>query len=213
MRSERCRSSNCTATTSALRALTRSSRWFTTTTVASRPRAAASEQGLLEAERAHDPRQQGQHRLVRMHAAQGGFTPLDQVADLLETISPGLDRQGASESRQKRPCGRARCAARWARRRAGTSCSPGGWASCIELGLEVWAAGFVAVWIWELTDDPAIAQARLRESYRVLDGRVSAGSSPPSLQSSRNVSTGRDATTKPSRCSRWRPRQATTTTS
>ncbi len=132
--------------------------------------AAASEQGLVEAERAHDPRQQGQHRLVRMHAAQGGFTPLDQVADLLEddlawarqTGSLGVEakatlRLSAVRGALGDTAGRDELFAR-------------GWASCIELGLEIWAAGFVAVWIWELTDDPAIAEARLRASYRVLDG-------------------------------------------
>jgi tetratricopeptide (TPR) repeat protein len=130
--------------------------------------AAASEQGLLQAERAHDTRQQGQHRLVRMHAAQGGFTSLDQVADLLEddlawarqTGSLGVEakatlRLSAVRGALGDAAGRDELFAR-------------GWASCAELGLEIWAAGFVAMWIWELTDEPEIAEVRLRESYRVL---------------------------------------------
>ena len=130
--------------------------------------ASASEQGLVHAERAHDLQRQAQHRLIRMHAAQGGFTPLRQVNDLLVDDLDWARQTGSLEVEAKAtmrlsavrgalgdPAGRDELFAR------GTS-------ACGELGLDNWAAGFNAIWIWGLTDDPAVAEARLRASYDLL---------------------------------------------
>jgi hypothetical protein len=39
---------------------------------------------------------------------------------------------------------------------------------CSDLGMSLWAAGFVGCWIWGLTDDADLAEQRLRDSYDAL---------------------------------------------
>ena len=173
--------------------------------------ALASEQGLVHAERAHDLQRQAQHRLVRMHSAQGGFTPLGQVNDLLVDDLDWARQTGSLEVEAKAtmrlsavrgalgdPTGRDELFAR------GTS-------ACSELGLDNWAAGFNAIWIWGLTDDPAVAEARLRRATTCSPSSGLASGSRRWRRSSPTASTGRAATRRPRRC--WtRPRMRLTTT-
>ena len=131
--------------------------------------AVASERGFLHAERARDAQQQGNHRLVRTVAAQWGFTPLDRVEAMLED-----DLAWARETGKPRRRGEDDAAAGGGSRRArrsgrkGRHCSPAACPYCSDLGMTLWAAGFVGCWIWGLTDDPLIAEPRLRASYDML---------------------------------------------
>ena len=43
-----------------------------------------------------------------------------------------------------------------------------GMSACAELGARIWAYQELGCWIWALTDDPDVAEARLRETYDVL---------------------------------------------
>ena len=88
-------------------------------------------------------------------------------------------------------------------------------AGCLPVSNSGWSSGRPGSSPVDLGIDrrSGIAETRLRTSYRCSTVRANGGSSPPSTQSSRNVSTGRVATAKPSRCSRWQPKRATTTTS
>jgi tetratricopeptide (TPR) repeat protein len=42
-------------------------------------------------------------------------------------------------------------------------------ASCSDIGARIWAYQELGCWIWALTDDPLVAEARLRETFDVLD--------------------------------------------
>ena len=130
--------------------------------------AAASERGYHHAERAHDIEEQGKHRLGRMAADHWGTTPLDRTDDLLEedlvwarrTGSLGVEaramvRLGVVRALRGDPVG-------------GNELFARGMSSCTEIGARVWAYQELGCWIWALTDDPGVAEARLRDTYDVL---------------------------------------------
>ena len=43
-----------------------------------------------------------------------------------------------------------------------------GMSACAELGTRIWAYQELGCWIWALTDDPGVAEGRLRETHDVL---------------------------------------------
>jgi len=131
--------------------------------------ATASERGFLHAERAHDVQQQGSHRLVRTVAAQWGFTPLARVEDMLEDDLAWSRETGSLGVEAKTTMRRALVRFQRGDAEGGEVLLARGLASCSELGLSVWASSFVGCWVWGLTDDPAVAEPRLQESYDTLE--------------------------------------------
>ena len=130
--------------------------------------AEASERGFRYADRARDVQLQGNHRLVRTVAAQWGFTPLDQVEAMLEDDLAWARETGSLGIEAKTTLRRSVVLAGRGDPAEGDALFARGMSYCSDLGMELWAAGFVGCWIWGLTDDPAIAEARLRESYDAL---------------------------------------------
>ena len=130
--------------------------------------AAASDRGFVHAERAHDAQQQGNHRLVRTVAAQWGFTPLDRVEAMLEDDLSWARETGSLGVEAKTTLRRAVVRVARGDPAEGEALFARGMSYCSDLGMELWAAGFVGCWIWGLTDDPGIAETRLRASYDTL---------------------------------------------
>ena len=130
--------------------------------------AAASDRGFVHAERAHDAQQQGNHRLVRTVAAQWGFTPLDLVEAMLEDDLSWARETGSLGVEAKTTLRRAVVRVARGDPAEGEALFARGMSYCSDLGMELWAAGFVGCWIWGLTDDPGIAETRLRASYDTL---------------------------------------------
>ncbi len=130
--------------------------------------AEASERGFRHAERAHDAQQQGNHRLVRTVAAQWGFTPLDRVEAMLEDDLAWARGTGSLGIEAKTTLRRSVVRVARGDPAEGEALFVRGMSYCSDLGMALWAAGFVGCWIWGLTDDPAIAEGRLRESYDAL---------------------------------------------
>jgi class 3 adenylate cyclase/tetratricopeptide (TPR) repeat protein len=130
--------------------------------------AAASKRGYLHAERAQNTQEQGKHRLVRMMADQWGTTPFDQTDDLLENDLAWARRTGSLgiEARAMVRLGVVR--ALRGDRVEGNELFARGMASCSEMGASIFAYQELGCWIWALTDDPGVAEARLRETYDVL---------------------------------------------
>jgi class 3 adenylate cyclase/tetratricopeptide (TPR) repeat protein len=130
--------------------------------------AAASERGFRYAERAADAQQQGNHRLVRTVAAQWGFTPLDRVEAMLEDDLAWARANSSLGIEAKTTLRRSVVRVARGDPAEGEALFARGMSYCSDLGMALWAAGFVGCWIWGLTDDPGIAEARLRESYDAL---------------------------------------------
>jgi DNA-binding SARP family transcriptional activator len=131
---------------------------------------AASQRGSRHAERAHNAKLEGKHRIVRMAAAQWGPTPLDQADDLLEEDLAWARRTG---SIGVEACATVRLGVvRGLRgdREAGSELFDRGMSACVELGARIWAYQERGCSIWALTDDLDLAEAKLRESCDVLDG-------------------------------------------
>jgi class 3 adenylate cyclase/tetratricopeptide (TPR) repeat protein len=129
---------------------------------------AAAERGLRHAERAHHVKLQGKHRLGRALADQWGTTPLDRVDALLEEDLAWARRTG---SLGVEACATVRLGvARALRgdRAGGNELFDRGMSACAELGTRIWAYQELGCWIWALTDDPRVAEARLRETHDVL---------------------------------------------
>jgi tetratricopeptide (TPR) repeat protein len=131
--------------------------------------AAVSERGFAHAGKARDVQQQGNHRLVRTVAAQWGFTPLARVEDVLEDDLAWARETGSLGVEAKTTMRRA--LVRFGRGDAvgGETLRVRGMSSCSELGMSLWANAFVGCWIWGLTDDPGLAEIRLRQSYAALE--------------------------------------------
>jgi len=131
--------------------------------------AAASERGYHHAGRADDTELQGKHRLGRMAADHWGMTPLDRTEDLLEEDRAWARRTGSLgvDARATVRLGVVR--ALRGDRVGGNELFARGMAACAEIGARIWAYQELGCWIWALTDDPAVAEARLRETYDVLD--------------------------------------------
>ena len=130
--------------------------------------AAASERGFLHAERARDAQQQGNHRLVRTVAAQWGFTPLDRVEAMLEDDLAWARETGSLGVEAKTTLRRAVVRVARGDPVEGEELFARGMSHCSDLGMSLWAAGFVGCWIWGLTDDPLFAELQLRASYDAL---------------------------------------------
>ena len=130
--------------------------------------AAASERGYVHAELAQDAQQQGNHRLVRTVAAQWGFTPLDQVEHMLEDDLAWARTTGSLGVEAKTTLRLAVVRVARGDQKAGDVLFARGLSSCADLGMELWAASFVGCWIFGLTDDLQVAEARLRQSYDTL---------------------------------------------
>jgi tetratricopeptide (TPR) repeat protein len=129
---------------------------------------AAAECGLVHAERAGDERQQGRHRIGRTASAHFGFAPLDEV-----------DEEMARDLAWARQTGslwfEALCVQAVGTHHAargdlvkGKELIAHGMSIVSDLGMRLFAAGLVANWIWFVTDDPAVAEAHLRESFEAL---------------------------------------------
>jgi tetratricopeptide (TPR) repeat protein len=130
--------------------------------------AAASERGYRHAERAHHVKLQGKHRLGREVADQWGATRLDRVDDLLEEDLEWARRTG---SLGVEACATVRLGVTRALRgdrAGGNELFDSGMSACAELGARIWAYQELGCWIWALTDDPGVAEVRLRETYDVL---------------------------------------------
>ncbi len=131
--------------------------------------AAASERGYRHAERAQDLEEQGKHRLGRMAADHWGLTPLDRAEELLEDDLAWARRTESLgvEARAMVRLGVVR--ALRGDRVGGNELFARGMSACSDIGAGVWAYQELGCWIWALTDDPGVAETRLRETYEVLD--------------------------------------------
>jgi tetratricopeptide (TPR) repeat protein len=130
--------------------------------------AAASERGYRHAERAHHVKLQGKHRLGREVADQWGQTPLDRVDELLQGDLAWARRTG---SLGVEACATVRLGVTRALRgdrAGGNELFELGMSACSELGTRIWAYQELGCWIWAFTDDPHVAEARLRETHDVL---------------------------------------------
>ena len=131
--------------------------------------AEASERGYLHAERAQDAQEQGKHRLGRMVADQWGSTPLDRVDELLEDDLAWAQRTGSLAVEAKAMVRLGVVRALLGDRVGGNELFDRGMTACTDLGARIWAYQELGCWIWALTDDPAVAEPRLRETCGVLE--------------------------------------------
>ena len=130
--------------------------------------AAASERGYRHAERAQNVKQQGKHRLGREAADQWGPTPFDRIDDLLEEDLAWARRTGSLGVEAIATVRLGVVRALRGDRVGGNELFARGMSACVELGARIWAFEEVGCWIWALTDDPGVAESRLRETYGVL---------------------------------------------
>jgi class 3 adenylate cyclase/tetratricopeptide (TPR) repeat protein len=129
---------------------------------------AASERGLFHAERARDERQQGRHRLGRTASAHFGFAPLDEVDEEIERDLAWARQTGSLwlEALGVQALGTHQAAR--GDLVEGKELIARGMSIVSELGMRLYAAGLVANWIWFVTDNPAVAEAHLHESFEAL---------------------------------------------
>ncbi len=130
--------------------------------------AAASRRGYDHAVRTQHVKLQGKHRLGREVADQWGATPLDRIDDLLEGDIAWARRTG---SVGVEACATVRLGVTRALRGDrvdGNELFARGMSACSELGARIWAYQELGCWIWAVTDDPAVAEVRLRDTYHVL---------------------------------------------
>jgi tetratricopeptide (TPR) repeat protein len=130
--------------------------------------AAASERGYHHARRAGNVKEEAKHRLGREVADQWGPTPFDRIDDLLKEDLAWAGRTG---SLRVEACARVRLGVARALqgdRVGGNELFARGMSACAELGNRIWAFEELSGWIWALTDDPRVAESRLREAYDVL---------------------------------------------
>jgi class 3 adenylate cyclase/tetratricopeptide (TPR) repeat protein len=130
---------------------------------------AASERRFFHAERSGDERQQRWHRVVLASTARYGFVPLGEVQQMMEDdlawarqagslwleamVLHGL---GLVHSVRGDPAG-------------GKALLEHGRSIISELGMRLISLGYLASWIWWLTEDPIVAEIQLRESDEALD--------------------------------------------
>jgi tetratricopeptide (TPR) repeat protein len=129
--------------------------------------AAASERGYHHAERAQHVKLQGKHRLTREVADQWGTTPLARADELLEEDIAWARRTGSRLVEAQATVRLGAVRALRGDREAGNELFDRGMSDCVELGMRIWAYEERAIWIWALTDDLAVAEARLQEAYDV----------------------------------------------
>jgi class 3 adenylate cyclase/tetratricopeptide (TPR) repeat protein len=129
---------------------------------------AASERGLFHAERGRDERQQGRHRIGRTASAHFGFASLDEVDEEMERDLAWARRTGSLwfEALGVQALGTHQAARGDVVE--GKELIARGMSIVSELGMRLFAAGLVANWIWFVTDNPAVAEVHLRESFEAL---------------------------------------------
>ena len=125
----------------------------------------AAERGLLHAERTE---QQGWHRLWRPLRRSSASHPSTRSIMRSSRISCGPGKRGASGSRRsssrRKGCSTRRVVT-WP---PGESFISRGTAMISDLGMRLFAASNVTVWIAYAADDPVVTEATLRESLRAL---------------------------------------------
>jgi class 3 adenylate cyclase/tetratricopeptide (TPR) repeat protein len=128
---------------------------------------AATERGLAYAERTHDEGRKARHIHMRMSAAISGFTPLDEVQDLLERDIAWARRAGSLwiEAAATRALGLTRVRRGDPR---GLELYEQGVAKFLELGMRFHTLPYSASFIWLRTGDPVVAEAKLREIHAAL---------------------------------------------
>ena len=104
-----------------------------------------------------------------MVADQWGSTPLDRVDELLEDDLAWARRTGSLAVEAKAMVRLGVVRALLGDRVGGNELFDRGMTACTDLGARIWAYQELGCWIWALTDDPAVAEPRLRETYGVLD--------------------------------------------
>ena len=130
--------------------------------------AAASERGYHHAERAQHVKLQGKHRLGREVADQWGTTPLDRIDDLLEEDLAWARRTGSLGVEAFATVRLGVTRALRGDRVGGNELFGHGMSDCAALGARIWAYQELGCWIWAFTDDPGVAEVRLRETFDVL---------------------------------------------
>jgi tetratricopeptide (TPR) repeat protein len=103
-----------------------------------------------------------------MVADQWGTTPFAQTDDLLENDLAWARRTGSLAVEAKAMVRLGVVRALRGDRVGGNELFARGMSSCAEIGARIWAYQELGCWIWALTDDPGVAEARLRETYDVL---------------------------------------------
>src|SRR5207249_2499717 len=123
-----------------------------------------SERGLFHAERSHDERLQGLHRLRRTAAVHFGLAPLNEVEEALEGDLAWA--RGRGNLWLEAMCLNSLGAVRAARgdRAGGEELYERGMAILTDLGTRQQVIGMVLNFIL-LTDDPAVVEVELREGY------------------------------------------------
>jgi tetratricopeptide (TPR) repeat protein len=104
-----------------------------------------------------------------MAADHWGTTPLDRTEHLLEEDLAWARKTGNLGVEAKAMVRLGVVRALRGDSAGGNELFARGMASCSEIGARLWAYQELGCWIWALTDDPAVAEARLRETYDVLD--------------------------------------------
>jgi class 3 adenylate cyclase/tetratricopeptide (TPR) repeat protein len=129
---------------------------------------AAAERGLAHAERARDDRQQGRLRIARTASAGFGLVPQDEMAEEMERDLAWARRTGSLWLEALLIQAMGTLQARRGDPQGGEKLIELGMSTIAELGMRIFAAGLVPNWIWHVTDDPVVIEARLRESYSAL---------------------------------------------
>jgi tetratricopeptide (TPR) repeat protein len=129
---------------------------------------AAAERGFAHAERSGDERQQGRLRIAMTAAGGFGFLPQDEVAEEMERDLAWARRTGSLWLEALLIQAMGTVQARRGDPRGGEKLIALGMSTIADLGMRLFAAGLVPNWIWHVTDDPVVAEARLRESYNAL---------------------------------------------
>jgi tetratricopeptide (TPR) repeat protein len=129
---------------------------------------AAAERGLVHAERAGDERQQGRLRIAATASAGFGFAPLGEVVEELELDLAWARRTGSLWLEALGIQALGLLQAKRGDPRGGEKLIAEGMSMIVDLGMRIFAAGLVANWIWNVTDDSVVAEAHLRESYEAL---------------------------------------------
>jgi class 3 adenylate cyclase/tetratricopeptide (TPR) repeat protein len=129
---------------------------------------AAAERGLVHAERAGDERQQGRLRIAATASAGFGFAPLGEVVEELKLDLAWARRTGSLWLEALGIQALGLLQAKRGDPRGGEKLIAEGMSMIVDLGMRIFAAGLVANWIWNVTDDSVVAEAQLRESYEAL---------------------------------------------
>jgi tetratricopeptide (TPR) repeat protein len=128
----------------------------------------AAESGLYHAERAGDERRQGWHRVWRTAAAYFGPQPFDEV-DIEMERDLAWAREGGSLWVEAIIVGaQGMQEAARGNRVAGRELIARGSSGMTDLGMTLLYAANIQNWAWLVTDDPIVAEERLRESFELL---------------------------------------------